>query len=148
MKNEVRYFFYHSLKDFYGNYSYSQVGNKMCALFCILDTVSYGAPIVSLFHMLDICSIYVEYPFYISIVCSVFQMFSTYFKYLFYISNIYSQFQIFVQYPRNLCYISNICSMLKWLYSRPSLFFTSISINIRSAFQIYVLILLRNIHPN
>ena len=110
--------------------------------------VPYGAPIVSLFYILNICSLYVEYSFYISNICSAFQMFALYFKYLFYISNIYSQFEIFVQYPKNLCYISNICSVLKWLYSLPSLFFTSISISIRSAFQIYVLILLQNIHPN
>ena len=90
--------------------------------------VHYGAWIVSLFYMLNICSIYAEYSFYISNICSVFQMFVPYFKYLFYMSNIYSQFEIFVQYPRNLCYISNICSVLKWLYSLPSLFCTSISV--------------------
>ena len=72
-----------------------------------------GAPIVSLFYMLNICSICAEYSFYISNICSVFQMFVPYFKYLFYISNIYSQFEIFVQYSKNLCYISNICSVLK-----------------------------------
>ena len=91
----------------------------------------YGAPIVSLFYMLNICSIYAECSFYISNICSVFQMFAPYFKYLFYLSNIYSQFEIFVQYPKNLCYISNICSVLKWLcqlYSLPSLFCTSISV--------------------
>ena len=113
----------------------------------------YGAPIVSLFYMLNICSIYVAYSFYISNICSVFQMFVPYFKYLFYISNIYSQFEIFVQYPTNLCYISNICCVLKWLYSLPSLFCTSISIlcfkyslcvsNIRSNCKIFILI---NIH--
>ena len=89
---------------------------------------SYREPIVSLFYMLNICSKYAEYSFYISNICSVFQMFVPYFKYLFYISNIYSQFEIFVQYPKNLCCISNICFVLKWLYSLPSLFCTSISV--------------------
>ena len=71
----------------------------------------------------------VEYSFYVSNICSVFQMFVPYFKYLFYISNVYSQFEIFVLYPKSLCYISDICSvLLKWLYSLPSLFCTSISI--------------------
>ena len=97
----------------------------------------YGAPIVSLFYMLNICSIYVEYSF-ISNICSVFQMFVQYFKYLCYISNIYSQFEIFVLYPKNLCYISNICSVLKWLHSPPYFNFYSV-LNIRSAFQIYIL---------
>ena len=100
-------------------------------IICVQSNLSiadiYGAPIVALFYMLNICSIHVEYSFYISDICSVFQMFVPYFKYLFYISNIYSQFQIFVLYPRNLCYISNICSVLKWLYYLPSLFCISIS---------------------
>ena len=93
----------------------------------VSDAEMYGAPIVSLFYMLNICSIYAEYSFYISNICSVFQMFVPYFEYLSKISNIYSQFEIFVQYPKNMCYISNICSVLKWLYSLPSLFCTSIS---------------------
>ena len=76
------------------------------------QVIVYGAPIVSLFCMLNICSIHVEYSFYISNICSVFQMFVPYFKYLFHISNIYSQFEIFVPYPKNLCNISNICSVL------------------------------------
>ena len=108
----------------------------------------YGAPIVSLFYMLNICSI--EYSFYISNISSVFQMLVPYFKYLFYISNIYSQFEIFVQYPKNLCYISNICSMLKWLYSLPSLFctipcfkYSSCISNTRSICKIFISI---NIH--
>ena len=88
----------------------------------------YGAPIMSLFYVLNICSIYVEYSFYVSNIFSVFQMFVPYFKYVFYISNIYFQFEIFVQYPKNLRYISNIYSVLKWFYSLPSLFCTSISV--------------------
>ena len=115
----------------------------------------YGAPIVSLFHnhMLNICSIYVEYSFYTSNICPVFQMFVPYFKYLFHISSSYSQFEIFLQYPKNPCYISNICYVLKWLYSLPSLFCTSLSIlcfkysfcisSICSNWKIFILI---NIH--
>ena len=48
-----------------------------------LFAITYGAPIVSLFYMLNICSIYVEYSFYVSNISSVFQMFVPYFKYLF-----------------------------------------------------------------
>ena len=35
---------------------------------------------------------------------------------------------IIYKYPKNLCYTSNNCYVLKWLYSLPSLFCTSISI--------------------
>ena len=104
------------------------------------DDNNYGAPIESLFYVLNICSIYAEYSFYTLNICSVFQMFVKYFKYLFYISNIYSQFETFVQYPKN-CYIFNICYVLKGsiLFPPCSVFqFLFCVLNIRSAFQIYV----------
>ena len=89
----------------------------------MLRSFVYGAPIVSLFYMLNICSIYFECSFYISNICSVFQMFATYFKYLFYISNIYSQFEIFVQYPKNLLYFKYLfCSIGSILFSPCSYF--------------------------
>ena len=122
----------------------------------LIDISIYWAPIVSLFCMLNICSIYVKYSFYISNICSVFQIFVPYFKYLFYISNIYSQFEIFVPCHKTLCYISNICSVLKWFYSLPSLFCISISIlcfkcsfcisNIHSNCKIFILI--NSFYPN
>ena len=111
---------------------------------------SYEAPFVSLFYMLNICSIYVEYSFYLSNIFSVFQMSVPCFKYLFYISNIYSEFQVFVPCSKNLCYISNTCFVLKWPYSLLSLLCTSISIlcfeysfrisNIRPNCKIFILI--------
>ena len=91
-----------------GRSGLSSIKSAISILSCVKF---YGAPIVSLFYMLNICSIYVEYSFYISNICSVFQMFVPYFKYLFYIPNIYSQFEIFVLYPKKLCYTSNICSV-------------------------------------
>ena len=77
----------------------------------------FGVPIVSLFYILNICFIYVEYSFYISNICSVFQMFALYFKYLFYFSNIYSQFEIFVQYPKNLLYFKYLFCVKMALFS-------------------------------
>ena len=90
----------------------------------IVVVPNYGAPIVCLFHMLNICSIYAEYSFYISNICSVLQC-------LFHILNIYSIFQIFIpnlKYLFNIpkiCVIFQISVVLKWL---PSLFCTSISV--------------------
>ena len=57
---------------------------------------------MSLFYMLNICSIYAEYSFYILNICSVFQMFVPYFKYLFYI-------QIFIPNLKCLFNIPKIC---------------------------------------
>ena len=82
---------------------------------------------------------------------SIFQIFVLYFKCLFHILNIYSIFQIFIPNLKYLFYIPKICVILYFKYlfcvikmalfsSLLVLCFSFYSVlNIRSAFQMYVL---------